>query len=126
MSVSAIVPAPFRNCVVKIIGMPPVLQKKKIEKNHPHKNTRIVPNRNGWLQETIKGKFLNKHIRNKYQNTLQASQAEPLPPSKMYVITMHIVTNSQSKFLKANSTSAKIPTPIVKINIKKKNKFPGF
>ena len=59
-------------------------KKTSSEKNHPHKNTRTVPNRNGWLQEAMEGKFLSKHTRNKCQNTLQASQVEPLPPSERH------------------------------------------
>ena len=82
MPVPATAPAPFRNCQNGRYAHH--CKKTNSEKNHPHKNTRIVPNRNGWLQETMEGKFLNKHTRNKCQNTLQASQAEPLPPSERH------------------------------------------
>ena len=84
MPAPATAPAPFRNCLAKAAGVSPHCKKTSSEKNHPHKNTRTVPNRNGWLQEAMEGKFLSKHTRNKCQNTLQASQVEPLPPSECH------------------------------------------
>ena len=84
MPAPATAPAPFRNCLAKAAGVSPHCKKTSSEKNHPHKNTRTVPNRNGWLQEAMEGKFLSKHTRNKCQNTLQASQVEPLPPSERH------------------------------------------
>ena len=117
MPAPATAPAPFRNCVAKVVGVPPIIAKKtSSEKNHPHKNTRTVPNRNGWLQEEMEGKFLSKHTINKCQNTLQASQAEPLPPSERHRNPKNDQKCMSEQILTPNSTGGGIPTPVTKTN----------
>jgi len=62
----------------------------------------------------MEGKFLSKYTRNKWQNILQASQAEPLPPSEHHRKSKNCMSE---QILTPNSIIGGIPTPATEMII---------